>query len=131
MNEIINYKDVRSLLALPRKRQSKYKNKAGWLDGVYWHSKREYARWLELCRLQDAGEIFGLRRQVPFDLHVNGVKIGTYHADFTYHLKNQHVVEDVKAKKRAGQTRSATATGLYQRSKRHLKAEYGLDIVEV
>ena len=131
VNEIINYKDARLLLTRFQKKQPKYRNKSGWRDGVYWHSKREYARWLDLCRLQDAGEISSLKRQVSFDLHANGIKVGTYRADFTYHLKNQLVVEDVKAKKRAGQKRSATATGLYQRSKRHLKAEYGLDIVEV
>jgi hypothetical protein len=126
----ISYKDARSLLT-PRKKSPKFKNKAFWQDGIYWHSKREYARWLLLLKLQEAGEISELRRQVPFDLHAGETKIATYHADFVYKVQGQPVIEDVKAKRRPNQRRSATATALYQRSKRHLKAEYGLDIIEV
>ena len=127
--ERISYKDARGLLGT--RKSSKFKNKAFWQDGIYWHSKREYTRWQLLLTRQQRGEISELRRQVPFDLHANGIKVGRYNADFTYKLDGQLVVEDVKAKRRAGQKRSATATALYQRSKRHLKAEHGLDITEV
>ena len=128
--ERINYKEARALLG-PRKNNSKFRNKLFWLDNVYWHSKREYMRWQLLLTRQQKGEISELRRQVPFDLHANGTKVGRYNADFTYKLDGQLIVEDVKAKKRPDQKRSATATALYQRSKRHLKAEYGIDITEV
>jgi hypothetical protein len=127
----ITYKDARALLA-PRKKSPKFKNKAFWQDGIYWHSKREYRRWLQLLDMKDKGEISSLRRQHAFDLHVNGIKIGRYCADFTYESsEGQFVVEDVKARRGPNQSRSATATAIYQRSKRHLKAEYGLDITEI
>ena len=130
MTERIGYKEARKLLANPPKKQSKFKNKPFWEGGIYWHSRREYERWLFLQARERAGEISELRRQVPFDLHANGVKVGRYNADFSYKLDERLVIEDVKAKRRAGQ-KSATATALYQRSKRHLRAEYGIDIVEV
>jgi hypothetical protein len=130
VTERIGYKEARKLLAKPAKKQSKFRNKPFWEGGIYWHSRREYERWLFLQARERAREISELRRQVRFDLHVNGIKIGRYNADFSYKLDGQLVIEDVKAAHRAGQ-RSATATALYQRSRRHLKAEYGIDIVEV
>lgn len=132
MTELIKYIEFRKLLeAGPRTRQPKFRNKAFWADGIYWHSKREHRRWLELKLLEKSGEIFELRRQVAFPLHVNGVRIATYRADHVYRTKSgQVVVEDVKAAKRPGQKNSATATPAYRRSKRHLKAEYGIDVTE-
>jgi len=99
-------------------------------DGVRWHSKKEYARWLVLLKMEKAGEISDLRRQVSFPLHVNGIKVATYNADFVYFVKGVVVIEDVKATKRPGQKLSATSTATYRRNKKHLKAEYGLDILE-
>jgi Protein of unknown function (DUF1064) len=132
MIERLTYKQARQLLAKAPKKPSKYKNVRFWQDGIFWHSRREYERWLLLVYMQQAGEIARLERQVCFDLHVNGTKVGRYYADFTYYdSAGKFHVEDVKAKPRAGQKHSATATAVYQRSKRHLKAEYGLDICEV
>lgn len=128
--ERIGYKEARALLRGPPKK-SKFRNHSFYSDGIYWHSKREYKRWLELLCLEKGGEISELRRQVAFDLHTNGIKIGTYRADYVYRDKSGAlVVEDVKSERKRGQSRSATATALYQRSKRHLRAEYGLDITE-
>jgi len=133
MTELIKYIDARKLLdsELTKPRRSKFRNKPFWEEGIYWHSKRERRRWLELKLLQKSGEISELRRQVVFPLHVNGVRVATYRADHVYRDKSgQLIVEDVKAAKRRGQRRSATATPAYQRSKRHLKAEYGIDVTE-
>jgi len=132
MTELIKSAEFRKLVeGGTRTRQPKFRNKAFWADGIYWHSKRERHRWLELKLLEKSGEISELRRQVAFPLHAGGVRIGTYRADHVYRTKSgQLIVEDVKAAKRAGQKMSATATPAYRRSKRHLKAEYGIDIME-
>ena len=130
MTERISYREARKLLAKPPKKPSKYRNASFWQDGVFWHSKKEYQHWLILLARERAGEISELKRQVPFDLHANGVKVGRYNADFSFQCDGHLVVQDVKAARRTGK-RSATTTALYQRSKRHLRAEYGIDIVEV
>jgi hypothetical protein len=83
--------------------------------------------------LQLAGEITDLREQVAFDLHACAdanrgssppawypVKVGRYIADFTYHEAGGFVVEDCKG----------VRTAVYMRSKRHMRAEYGIEILE-
>ena len=47
---------------------SKYRSKKVTVDGMTFDSKREYARWCELCLLQKAGKITDLERQVKFEL---------------------------------------------------------------
>jgi len=66
-------------------------------DGVF-DSKIEYRRWCELERMQRAGLITGLRRQIPFELIVNGVRIGKFTADhqWTDCKTGQQITEDVK-----------------------------------
>lgn len=42
----------------------KYKNKRVVVDGVIWASQGEYARWIDLKRLEQANAIRGLERQI-------------------------------------------------------------------
>lgn len=88
-------------------------------DGRF-DSKMELRRWYVLKDLEKAGEISGLLRQVSFTLNVNGRKLGKYVADFTYTRDGKEVVEDVKG----------VLTPLYRWKKKHLKAEYGISILE-
>ena len=74
----------------------------GWFDSL-----REARRWDELVQMQRRGEIYDLRRQVPFEIveakyTLDGRQI-RYVADFTYCLKPEQpqglgrmVIEDVK-----------------------------------
>ena len=73
--------------------------------------------------LSDKGAIQDLKCHPKYDLHVEGVKIGTYSPDFSYTEKNSLVVEDVKGK--------ATLTPLYRWKKKHMKAEHGIIVIEV
>jgi hypothetical protein len=82
-----------------------------------------------------AGEIRNLELQPRFDLHVGGVKVGSYIGDFRYHERTplwsadggqsgwiwRDVVEDVKG----------MATPTYRLKRKHLAAEYGITIREV
>ena len=84
-------------LGLTPTKPSKYRNRAFWLDGVYWKSEKEYGRWQELLLLARAGRITGLERQVTFPFVINGVKVCSYVADAVYVEDGVRVVEDTKS----------------------------------
>ena len=106
----------------------KYRNKKTEIGGVKFDSKAEAGRWVQLRRMQEAGLIEDLRRQVSFEL-APAVRIPgkgrmspplRYFADFVYVQDGKQVIEDVKG----------VVTEAY-RVKRHLMAVMGYHIVEV
>lgn len=67
-------------------------------------------------RLQErAGLISDLKLQVPFPLHVCGVKLGKYVCDFVYREGGAEIVEDLKGFR----------TPLFKWKLKHFEAEYG------
>lgn len=90
------------------------------VDGIKFHSTAEANRWCELRLLEQTGSILKLERQVRFPLVVNGVKIGTYVADFTYLTAGELVVEDIKG----------VITATFRMKRRLMKALYGIEIQE-
>lgn len=99
------------------------------VDNIRFDSKREAARYKELKLLERAGQIRNLALQVPYDLVVNGQKVGRYVADFRYRRVSppksdwdyRHpVVEDVKGMK----------TPVYNLKKKLMKALHGIEILE-
>lgn len=103
----------------------KYGNTPTILDGIRFDSVAEANRWSVLRILERTGHISELKRQVPFGLVVNGVKIGTYKADFAYNdnRTGSQVVEDVKSE--------ATMTDVYRLKKKLMLALHGIEIVEI
>lgn len=100
-------------------------------DGTF-DSVKEFRRWQELKLMQRAGEIYDLRRQVPFVLipsqSENGKVIERevkYIADFTYRDRktNRLVVEDTKS--------VATKTPEYIIKRKLMLYRNGLKIQEV
>lgn len=81
---------------MPRPSRSKYRAVKTILGGVRFDSKKEARRWGELQLMEKAGRISLLQRQVNIPLHVGGIKVATYRADFTYRENDQLVVEDAK-----------------------------------
>lgn len=85
---------------------SKYGNRTVITEDGKFDSLKEYSRWQELKLLQRAGEIYELKRQVPFVVipvqkDENGKILERevrYIADFTYRSMKDHriVVEDTK-----------------------------------
>lgn len=112
--------------------QHKYRAKATIVDGIRFASKKEARRYQELRLLEKAGEIRELQLQPEFDLLApgrcdgslhRGVKVGKYVADFRYRAGRNGllVIEDVKGFK----------TPLYRWKKKHVEAQYGIEIREV
>jgi hypothetical protein len=105
------------------------------IDGHWFDSQREAARYQELKFLVVAGEIAALEVHPGFplmvpDLTTEGAPfvfhtIGWYHADFQYrNLRTGNVVvEDVKSK--------PTKTEAYKLRKKFVEAQYGIVIVEI
>ena len=84
---------------------SKYHAKKTTIDGIEFDSAREAKRYAKLRDMAEAGEIQGLRLQVPFELlpsfECDGVKYREmkYVADFVYYRDGKVVGEDVKGVK--------------------------------
>jgi hypothetical protein len=55
-------------------------------DGIRHASTGQAKRWMVLVQAQMAGLIADLRREVPFELEVGGVKVCVYRADHVYNL---------------------------------------------
>lgn len=114
-----------------RRSQSKYKAVKTTVDGITFDSKKEAARYSELKLMEQAGDIRHLILQPRYELsvtfHMLGgesmeVPIGYYVADFRYTDRDANtVVEDVKGMK----------TPMYRWKKRHVEAQYGIEIREV
>lgn len=109
------------------KRSGKYNARRTLVDGIWFASAREAARYRELRLLEKAGEAWGLELQPKFPLwaHVGdgpGGKVGEYRADFLYMTRQDGmVVEDSKGFR----------TPLYRWKKRHAELQHGITIREV
>ena len=100
---------------------SKYKAKPTVIDGIRFASKAEARRYCELKMLEKKGAIADLETQVPYPIHVAGIRVGKYLADFVYTERGEMKVEDVKG----------VRTQLYRFKKRCVEAEHKIKIIEV
>lgn len=101
----------------------KYRAQRTYCANGHWHpSKAEAKRCDELHILQRAGEISRLEFEPAFPISINGVKVCTYKADFSYFTNESRVIEDVKG----------VLTPVYRLKKKLVEAFYqGVKIVEV
>lgn len=103
---------------------TKYRAVPTSVDNIRFASKKEANRYFDLKVLQRAGEISDLTCHPSFPLVVNGQKVCTYVADFSYRDRaGQLVVEDVKSK--------PTMTPAYRIKKKLLLALHGVTVREV
>ena len=81
---------------------NKFNAKKTTVDGIRFDSKKEAARYCELKRLEQVGEIERLELQPKFELLpsfvYNGARIRgiVYRADFSYYRDGVRIIEDVK-----------------------------------
>lgn len=109
---------------------SKYHAKPTTVDNIRFASMKEARRYQELKLLEKAGEIRLLTLQPVFPLRVNAIEapvsfiVGKYAADFQYEEPRDGrwrlVIEDVKGFK----------TPLYRWKRKHVEAQYGIEIRE-
>lgn len=102
-------------------KRNKYGAKGRRVDGQYFQSGLEAERGGELKLQERAGVIKNLRPQVTYDLHVHGVPITTYRADFVYEKDGREIVEDTKG----------FATEEYKIKRALMLAVHGIEIREV
>lgn len=102
-------------------RQTKYGNKKTVIDGVTFDSLKEARHYEELKLRLRKGEITDLVLQPKFPLVINGVKCGSYFADFEYNENGKRVVVDAKGFK----------TPIYNLKKKLVKAVHGVEVQEV
>lgn len=105
------------------KRVNKFRAVRTEFDGHAFASRAEALRYAELKLLVRAGAISDLALQPKFQLSVNGHKIASYVADFSYSQDGRTIVEDVKS--------PATRTPVYRLKAKLMKALHGIDVSEV
>jgi hypothetical protein len=103
------------------KKDNKFKAQAQRYKGMFFPSKKELKRWMELESLRDCGDICDLRRQVPYKFYLNEKLMFTYRADFVYKRDGKETVEDAKG----------VILPIYTLKKKIIEAAYGITIVEV
>lgn len=107
--------------------KSKYKAKGQHIDGQWFASQAEAARYLQLKQLAADGVIDRLECQPVFPVSVNNQRVCRYVADFRYLVLDDRgnvlrsVVEDVKG----------MVMPLYKLKKKLVEASYGFEIVEI
>lgn len=107
---------------------AKYNNTILKVDGITFHSKKEWKRYVELSTLEKAKQISDLKTQVAFTI-IPKLKESTgkairetkYIADFTYIENGNLVVEDVKG----------VRTQAYILKRKLMKHVHGIDIHEI
>ena len=111
-----------------KRKPNKYNARRTEVDGIVFHSQAEAHRWVQLKLLLRGGAIRNLERQVKYPLEVSTPDgppkvIGNYYADFVYWDNDRciTVIEDVKG----------MLTQVYKLKKRHVEAQYGIEITEV
>ncbi len=79
--------EARLLLNQPKKKRGRYKvvpPERRTMDGVVFDSEAEMKRFADLQMLERAGEISDLRRQISYDIEINGQHFCTYTSDHEY-----------------------------------------------
>ena len=116
-------KAVTELLTAPI-RPRKYRNEPCEVDGLHFDSKHEAEVWRQLRARELAGEIAGLRLQVPYACVVNGIHVCDWIADFDY--REQGVLTVVDAKSEA--TRKLP---VYRLKKKLMQACHNIEVREL
>ena len=103
-------------------RRSKYNAIRTEIDGIAFDSKAEATAYSNRVLALRSGLIADLKVHPTYPLVVNGIKIATYEADFSYLLcaTGATIVEDVKG----------VRTAVYRLKRKLMKAIYGIDILE-
>lgn len=110
-----------------RSKLGKYNNRGFHLDGRFFHSEAEANRYMQLKVMETAQKVGRIECQVPYQIHIDGILICTYVADFRYLILDQWggakamVIEDVKGQR----------TSEYVIKKKLVEAKHKIEIIEL
>lgn len=105
-------------------KRSKYGNVKTVVDGITFDSKKEAQYYSDLKWREKARQVEDIQLQPVFPVTINGVKVFTYKADFSFTQLTtppREIVVDVKGMR----------TPIYRLKKKCVEAQYGIKIVEV
>ena len=105
--------------------KSKMRNQPQWIDGIYFPSKKEGRRYLELRMLEKSKEITDLRVHFRHHIEIGKHHITIYEDDFSYWKDGRFIIEDVKGRK------SGPAYEMFRIKKRLMEAVNDLIITEI
>lgn len=90
--------NLAALVGSTGQKPSKYGNRATYVDGRRFASRREAERYQTLQLMEQAGKIRALECQVRYPFDINGVRVAVYVADFVYAdaKTGEVIVEDSK-----------------------------------
>lgn len=119
-----------------KKAGNKFGAKKKIVDGIGFDSTKEAERYMALRLEEKAGVIRNIKLQVPLQVHVNGVHVFTYLADFVYERKGEGTMnpdlvvwrtryEDAKG------YRKGAAYQLFRLKKVVIAAAMGIEVEEV
>lgn len=121
VNDFRKYRDEK---AKQEKSKNKFLSKKITVDGLKFDSKKEASYYGQLKIKKACGQIKDFERQVRFNFHHNGVKIGYYKADFVEELPDgSKQVIDVKS----DFTRKLPR---YRKQKKLMAAFHSINIIE-
>lgn len=111
--------------AKKKKKGSKMRNKPVIIDNIWFQSEGEGYYYLELKSQWQRGKIKQIKRQIPFEFVVGGIKVGKYVADFgVIHHDGSLEIIDYKS-------RFTVTLALYQMKRALMLACYQVAIKEV
>lgn len=103
-----------------RKRSAKRKARGVFIDHVRFENQRQAELFMELQAQERAGTISNLRPHVRLPLIVNGIRVDTYTALFSYERDGERVLVDVVG----------WQTDLRKLQRRLVHAIYGIKVTE-
>jgi hypothetical protein len=104
---------------------AKYRAVRTTVDGINFASKKEAHVYKQLKIREKAGEITDLKCQVTFPLIVQGVKVTSYRADFTYNESGKRHVVDAKG------MRSGTPYDMFRLKAKLMLVLHGIMVEEL
>lgn len=137
MGRGLRWKELPIRLAGSAGSRSKYGNKKVVIDGHVFDSKKEGQCYHELKLREAAGEIRGLRVQVPFAIVVDNMHVCDYIADFVYHERIAKTGEAALRDQHGGHWEKRVAdakgmrTAIYRLKKTLMKAALKIEILEL
>lgn len=130
-SNLVSLEEGRQILEADARRRSakqKYHAVPQKIDGRHFASKKEARYYLGLKGRKAAGEITGFTCQPQYPLIINGLRVGTYRADFdVYYPGERKEVVDCK-----GDTDPRSVPyRLFTLKKNLMKVLYNIDVLEV